>query len=651
MSEIIGGTHIREGVDSIELTSDDIFDRIINLKFIRESGRSFTIRSDYEPVFHKDDTISFRKCTQKPDIKISYTQVKDVGIEIYIEIKNFQLEGADSAGQDWGAYAEETAANGAISVVGGDPVKTCIIQMGYRAQFPNWTDDNYKKNIDQYYDLNNSAIVSSGSPENVKPPVQLVVQILAAYPTSYPPDRTMLFQGAVGSFETGLRWEHSADDLITGFGDASFPEDLSEIESYLFYYVKRRFVRSGVVHKQKTEERSVVVDGKKETRYTQTIKIYEDKKTSETGETGDTSETGENTGWRNLTLDDNGLMSVDDANKYGVVCACSLRLRSVAANALYGYGLTEKQAAAIRPVPPTPFDDLQETVTAQLSALRQHFPFLRWFLLNDGSYFFYHDKETEKELWTDAFVKEQQQNAVVLPAVYDITPEGVRTIRCPFITWVHPTTTVLFRSRFNKGTFTGYFYPVKTKAFLVITSEVHFATVEDVNEMTMTCCDIADKDAPTVDPETGEIVPKPSEETSETPKVAKLQQERDLQWTKKTLDVVLHKTNATNTDSTWVNIVENEVRPLFKPENWPEGQVFTPHLALSALKDWNPDYFDPDKEYMKRSDSVHGESLENAPTGIGGQTGIKVSWLKVGDKIVVRSPFQAEYPDDEEVVV
>jgi hypothetical protein len=212
--------------------------------------------------------------------------------------------------------------------------------------------------------------------------------------------------------------------------------------------------------------------------------------------------------------------------------------------------------------------------------------------------------------------------------------------------------TVLFRSRFSKGTFTSYFYPVRTKAFLVIISSVSFATVEDVNEMSMVCTDIAEEDAPTIDPATGAVVPKPLKASDDTPDLAKLQQERYLQWTEKSLDVVLHKTGATNTDSRWANIVEKELKPSFRPENWPEGEVFTEALALNSLKDWNPEYFDPDGKYMKRSDSTYGKSIENDPSGIGGRTGIEVPWLKAGeDKIVVRYPFQSKYPDDEEVIV
>jgi hypothetical protein len=194
-----------------------------------------------------------------------------------------------------------------------------------------------------------------------------------------------------------------------------------------------------------------------------------------------------------------------------------------------------------------------------------------------------------------------------------------------------------------------YYYPLKTNAFLVIIATIEFSTVQDDNLMELMCVDLPPHEVEVS--ETGEITVKELKNPDETPEVAKMQQQRNLQWTEKTLNVVLHKTGATNTDSRWANIVEKELKPSFRPENWPEGQLFSEALALGALKDWNPDYFDPDGKYMKRSDTVYGKSIENTPSGIGGRTGIEVPWLKAGeDKIIVRYPFQSEYPDDEKVV-
>jgi hypothetical protein len=210
--------------------------------------------------------------------------------------------------------------------------------------------------------------------------------------------------------------------------------------------------------------------------------------------------------------------------------------------------------------------------------------------------------------------------------------------------------TVVFQSRFTLGTLVSFYYPPRTNAYLVITAAIEFATVVDENTMELMCVDLPPHEVDVS--ATGEINVKELKQVDETPEVARMQEQRNLQWIERTLNVVLHKSGATDTDSRWANIVEKELKPSFRPENWPEGQVFTETLALNALKDWNPDYFDPDGVYMKRSDVVYGRSIENDPSGIGGRTGIEVPWLKAGeDKIVVRYPFQSEYPDDEKVVV
>jgi hypothetical protein len=495
---------IKTGKESLRLTSRDLFDRIINLKFIRASKKTFVIRSDYESVFHKnggEGEISFKKCVQKPDIKIEYKQVSpEVPIDIEIEIKNLYIEGAEDGGF--------TGGEDRIDVSGGDPIETCIIQTGYRAQFPDWTNDSLKKNIDQFYDMNNNFVSASAGDTDVKPPARITARILAGYPTSYPPDRTMYFKGVVGSLDTGLRWEHTPDELVTGYGDAAYPEGLSEIEDYLNQFIRRRFVCAGITHRTVTDKEKVNVDGGEAYTYTQKIEIYND------GTLADgTASPVDKPEWEELALGENGLMSIEDAKKYGAACYCSKILRGESANGLYGYGLTEAEAKALRPIPSAPYNDLQDSLGAQLNSLQRHFPFLRWFALNDGNYFFYHERETEEDLWNDPHIKEaQREKAVILPAVYDITPTGVRVIRAPFVSWVGPSITVLFSSRFNKGTFTSYFYPVKTKAFLVITASVRFATVEDVNEMELTCVDIRDEDAPVIDGETGEITVKTDEE-------------------------------------------------------------------------------------------------------------------------------------------
>jgi hypothetical protein len=103
-------------------------------------------------------------------------------------------------------------------------------------------------------------------------------------------------------------------------------------------------------------------------------------------------------------------------------------------------------------------------------------------------------------------------------------------------------------------------------------------------------------------------------------------------------------------------------------EHFPdEMKAYTEIDAMARLKEENPDYFDPSGAYMARSDSVHGESLENRgfiaegtpnpkASGIGGRVGMKVPWLKPDDILTAHWPVRPSitpeyYPEDEEIPV
>jgi hypothetical protein len=339
-SKIPGGAYIGEGRDSLEPSGDNLDDRIINLKFIRKSGRSFIIRSDYEAVHHDDGSISFKKCVEKPDIKVEYRQVAEsVAIEVDIEISGFAVGDAE----------KESA--GSMDSVDGDPVMCCIVQMGYRAQFPDWTAPERSGNIAQFYDLNNNAISSE---VEVRRGRQILVQILTGYSESYPPDRKIVFKGIIGTMENGLRWNHTEKDLIQGYGDSAFPDGFSEIEEVLFQFITRRFIRPSVLHIAETDQdftNKEALAGNIKKNFKQKIRIYNHG----------------NKGWKDPPLLDNGIMSVEDANKFGVICTVSRSLRGLEANARYGYGLTPEEAAALNPIPPSSFDDMQDTLGGSLS--------------------------------------------------------------------------------------------------------------------------------------------------------------------------------------------------------------------------------------------------------------------------------------------
>jgi hypothetical protein len=639
MSNIFGGAYIREGFASSVLSADNLDDRIINLKFIRKSGRWFTIRSDYEPVFHGDDTVSFKPCVEKPDIKVSYKQVAEsVAVEVNIEVNNLTMGDGEKADLH-------------MDAADGDPVQWCVIQMGYRAQFPDWSQTKDTAGIQRFYDLNNSALTQAAA---VSGGSQILVQILTGYPISYPPDKVMYFKGIIGTMENGLRWQHGVDELVKGYGDPAFPDNFSALEEVLFQFVTRRFVRPSVPHIAHTVQdftSQEAMDAVTEKQFEQRIVIYDYDGYPQPGADAldrlrvsalkaedalDDKKT-----WKMLPVTENGIMTIEDANRFGVICIVSKTLRSMAADSLPGHVLDAEQADALGPVPPSPFNTMVDALGGQLVMIQKQYPFLRWYELMDGSFFFYHKDDTDKDLWTDPFIKKMQKdNTRLLPAVYDITAAGMRTIRCPFMSFISPMMTVLFQSRFSIGTLTSYFYPVKTNAFLVITSSVEFATVQDINTAELACVDLPPHEVE-INEETGEVVVKEDARDDKTPEVARMQEARNERWVEQQLKVVKHRTNAAETFSSWGNIVTNEVLNDARPESWPEGTALDEKLALETLKGWNPGYFDAGQKYMKR-----GNSIENLGTGIGGRTGIKVPWLEAGDVITIRRPFQAEYPEE-----
>jgi len=626
MSSVIGGSFVKEGKASLEITADDIFDKIINLKFTRKHERSFTIRSDYEPVFHKNGAVSFQRCVQKPDIKVEYKQVAgSTAIEVDIRITNLFIE-------DGGKESMDT--------VTGNPVQWCTIQMGYRAQFPDWTKAKSEDDIKKFYALDNGP--------GIKRYNQIQVQILTGYAESYPPDKVTYFKGIVGSMETGLRWEQSIDELKRGYGDPEMPKDFSEIESTLFQLVTRRFVRSGVRHIAVTKRNFTnreaiddIVDDIVNKRFEQRIRIHRDEciNTELAANANDEDE------YIDLPFLENGLMSVENANHFGVICAASETLRRIGGHNILGHELTPEEARAIGEIEFIPFNEMYNTLGGQLAALRQHYAFLRWYMTMEGNFYFYHEDDTDADLLTDPYVKQlRAENTLPLPAVYDMTLSGTRTIRCPFISFLSPMMTVRFQSRYAISSLAGYFHPSSTDKFIVITANVSFATVQEDNLMELMCVDDTSKDAG--DADEAQLKHKQAEK-----EVAQEQQARNMRWFEKELTVVLHRTNAAETESSWENIVRNDVLKYAKPERWPEGTEITETMALERLEKDNPKYFDPDGEYMARSDSAYGESIENRPSGIGGRIGKKLPWLKPGDKITVRRPFQPEYPDDQKVEV
>jgi len=625
MSEnVFGASYIKDNANLFKNVEDLVYGRVINVLFSRKNGgKTFTIRSDYEPVFHKDGTMEFTECTQKPSMKLKYNQVSNnTAIEIELRV--------DALFIDREAVGEE------IDSTDGNPVMWMLIQVGYIGQFPDWRKFNSTGDLERFYELNNNMVTSD---VGVKGGSQILVQVLTAYPVSNPPERVWVFNGVVGTLANGLRWTHDIGSLTAGYGDPNFPGGLSEIEMLLYQWITRRYVRAGVMHmstevEEKDADGKTKKDDKGNSVYTQVVTIKGYKKYFDNTITDNE--------WTDLTLTTQGLMSFSDANTFGVICACSKSLKLMSLHALFRYGTVGGKASFVK-ADDNAFDTPMNGIGPQLQAIRAHYQYLRWYMLTDGNIFFYHVNDRPEDIFSDPFVKTRQvSKGRVLPAVYDITMSGMRTIQCPFFSFVNPMDTVFFQSRYHILDTTGFYYQPKKGmcAFLVILSELEFSTTGDENTMVLTCDDISTKETPMLDVETGVITPAPYEDVTSTytTNVEEQQRERNLKWAQATLKCGAYPFDKVSTK--WIDIAKNFLFANADPADWDEGQM-TLARALGDLKEWNLDGV----WNNSRMTSAEGSSPENklCPEAM-----IQIPWLQENDIVKFRYPYKQFYDSEYE---
>lgn len=268
------------GIDGLHLQEGDLFDRVINLKFISAKKNAkgvdvgeneFVLRSDYELVddnFIKNVTennltlttgktvSAIRRCRQKPSIKVQYKQVSgntQIGLDILVQ--NFYM--FDKSGKTLMSFSSATG-----------KLLSVEIQMGYFGQFA----DYFKLNLggvptlQQYFDF-------AKKPTEVQ---TITCNVEFCYMEKMPPDATLHIKGWVGSsfnppvtdkmYTVDLEDDDgSILDQITGAVSAlGKSEEMYTYEAnskfkfnnfahYLYNNITRRFFRSALPATTKAE--------------------------------------------------------------------------------------------------------------------------------------------------------------------------------------------------------------------------------------------------------------------------------------------------------------------------------------------------------------------------------------------------------------
>jgi hypothetical protein len=678
----VPGSEVRvnRGESYPELTPESLFDRIINLKFIRWDRSSFVVRSDYEPVFQKDGSIQFIPCRMKPHIKVSYKQVsQDTAVTVDIEVANLFID--KSQGDHLiaaGSEAADTADPGR-----GNPVTNIVVQLGYRGQFPDWTEPTVNRDPALYYDLYNSYIARGGE---AKSGMQLYVTVLDTYTDGTPPDQMTRFHGIIGTAETGLLWSHTEEDLVRTADDF---DQAKNGAPFLWHeiqrWITRRYIRSDIPHRVNTvtDKEGGVVE---QHVYIYGLKDYREKlkppdippwKLDELAKAvnqpkeiapwkidkmaASLTDRPPDTEWGELALVD-GVLSDEDAALFGLPCLLSARLLREPAPEKAAYGAVDEDGSRIIPAQFILSDYPQNSLSAQLAVLCATYEYLRYYVMADGSLYFYHVDEQKEDLFMNTRLQALAaannggpSRALILPAIYDIEYGGSRTIRCPFFYLISPMTVVFFSARYYIGSMVGfYYYPDQKDAkYLVLQAAVEFSTDGDENMMTLMCVDYKREDPPFLVDGTVQWG------TTEADKQALAffsEQTKRYAWKALELTVSGHarasdEPIALQSTGRWLDIVYNR---LLLPLGYPVGSLWSAlwadyrdkpvdwvyKRALEDLAAWNPAYFTDDRlrepnpenrEWARLTHDAEGGPVESVPL------------LKPGEKVIYRYPWKPEY--------
>ena len=461
----------------LNLRAGDLFDRIINLKFTCEevsTGKreSFVIRSDYELVFPNTELTTdrsqegyyennknkflIRRCTFKPSIKVQCKMVtSNVGTSIGITVSNFFMLSKD--GKHLRSFNASQYRIVSVEIV-----------MGYWGQLKyslNPDEKDGAKLLESYFNIQAVNGADKISITNGKPIIVTTEKL--------PPDSAIHIKGYVADI-------YSSPVRIT---EVSTPVDALEkpvatsgtdLSGVLFDNITRRYISGHRVLATINEEHNSALKTQ--------LPVFasdEDKPIIINGKEvkPDTS---------------TGQMSVADAKEYGVQVYLSEGAKKVKLRQIYDSN-GEKQDRKIY------FEagwTIGQTITRIVSYMDTELDFT--FSLN-GDVLIYTPQEMQdvetlsktfdtQGLYKETVLYNKQLYNGRLPAVYNINIDAVATIVCPFFTFIQPFQYIEFASRYALTSLVSYYasYDPTIYRFLVISANISFATVDDVNEVHIT---------------------------------------------------------------------------------------------------------------------------------------------------------------------
>ena len=474
--------------DKVNLTSADMFDRVINLKLYTEITETtdtgerkvvkdaYVVRSDFEMYFpdmmntvtHNDtkgfralDKCIIRKCQQKPSIKVQYKRVSlNASVEVDIFVNNFFM--LDKSGNLISGFNNSTY-----------KLTRVDFAMGYFGQFKALFSDNKPENPEQLFNfgfIDDKKTVDWSDP-NVGHGITVMTMSNVHYTQMdrLPPDATLHIHGYVGNtyapkFNTNTEnFPKEYEKLMKS--QAVIPAELKKgTNSYLdqVYYqlVTRNFIRKGTLPKLTSTE---IAKGQEYVT---------------------------------------GTLSDEEAKKYGVQVYLSNELNKYSDDKIEADFKRDANGNIIKSSLKIPS---ARTAEGKMSAIENYFGlkgydgFTHTLLDTFGDYVVYKQSETQdiKKMLEDTTLGKRYENTALakswgncIPAVYNITNDALCTIVCPFFSFINPFEKLYFKSRYALGGLVSYYANYSSAnrdEFYTLWQNVSFATVENINECMIVC--------------------------------------------------------------------------------------------------------------------------------------------------------------------